>query len=187
MDLDLTRVLCRPERPDEAAVVRDVVARSFGEQLVADLVDALRASTSWIHGLSFVAEYEGGAIGQVLFTRGVLDAPRRLVDVLVLSPVGVLIEFQGQGVGTALIRDALAVVRGRPEPLVFLEGSPRYYPRFGFEPGGAHGFRRPSLRIPERAFQVMKLPSYEPWMTGTLVYSHVFWDLDCVGLRDPSA
>jgi putative acetyltransferase len=39
------------------------------------------------------------------------------------------------------------------------------------------------LRIPEPAFQVVKLPSYEPWMTGTLVYSRVFWDLDCVGLR----
>jgi hypothetical protein len=22
-------------------------------------------------------------------------------------------------------------------------------------------------------------------MTGTLVYSRVFWDLDCVGLREP--
>jgi len=32
---------------------------------------------------------------------------------------------------------------------------------------------------------VIKLPSYEPWMTGTLVYSRVLWDLDCVGLRDP--
>jgi len=79
----------------------------------------------------------------------------------------------------------LEQVRQRPEPLVFLEGWPAYYPRFGFEPGGRHGFRRPSLRIPESGFQVLRLPSYEPWMTGTLVYSHVFWDLDCVGLRDP--
>ena len=67
---------------------------------------------------------------------------------------------------------------------MFLEGSPAYYHRFGFEPGGGLGFRRPSLRIPEPAFQVLRLPTYEPWMTGTLVYSRVFWDLDCVGLRD---
>jgi putative acetyltransferase len=26
--------------------------------------------------------------------------------------------------------------------------------------------------------------TYEPWMTGTLVYPEVFWALDCVGLRD---
>jgi len=27
------------------------------------------------------------------------------------------------------------------------------------------------------------MPAWEEWMTGTLVYSRVFWDLDCVGLR----
>jgi putative acetyltransferase len=69
-------------------------------------------------------------------------------------------------------------------PLVFLEGSPGYYPRFGFAPGGELGFRKPSLRIPDAAFQVVRLPAYQPWMTGTLVYAQVFWDHDLVGLRD---
>ncbi|PRY12118.1 hypothetical protein CLV37_11174 [Kineococcus rhizosphaerae] len=27
------------------------------------------------------------------------------------------------------------------------------------------------------------LDGYEDWMTGTLVYDRVFWDLDAVGLR----
>ncbi|MGC4804495.1 hypothetical protein [Micromonospora sp. DT233] len=45
------------------------------------------------------------------------------------------------------------------------------------------GFRKPSLRIPDRAFQVIKLSAYEPWMTGTFVYSNTFWRLDCVGAR----
>jgi len=55
------------------------------------------------------------------------------------------------------------------------------------DPGGDHGFRKPSLRIPDAAFQVLKLPAYEPWMTGTFVYSPTFWEHDCVGLRDPAA
>ena len=41
--------------------------------------------------------------------------------------------------------------------------------------------------IPDDAFQVRILPAYEPWMTGTLVYSEVFWQHDAVWLRDPSA
>lgn len=41
-------------------------------------------------------------------------------------------------------------------------------------------------RIPDEAFQVSILSAYEPWMTGTLVYSESFWALDCVGLRDPA-
>jgi len=162
-----------------------VAADAFvGEPVVVDLVDALRSSPDWIDGLSFVAEKDGGLVAHVLFSRAWLDAPRRLVEVLVLGPVGVARELQRRGFGSALVRYGLEQVRQRPEPLVFLEGWPAYYPRFGFEPGGRHGFRCPSLRIPENGFPVLRLPSYEPWMTGTLVYSHVFWDLDCVGLRD---
>lgn len=181
-------IRCRPERPGEESAVRSVVADAFvNEPVVADLVDALRASPEWIDGLSFVAELERRLVAHILFTRALLDAPRRLVEVLVLGPVGVARGHQRQGIGSLLIRHGLGQIRQRPEPLVFLEGRPAYYPRFGFEPGGRHGFRRPSLRIPEDAFQVLKLPSYEPWMTGTLVYPRVFWDLDCVGLRDPGA
>ncbi|MBA2266265.1 MAG: N-acetyltransferase [Chloroflexi bacterium] len=175
----------RPERPGEEPLVSAVVAEAFGGSIVATLVDRLRASADWIDGLSFVADHEGRLIGHILFTRGLLDAPERLVDVLVLSPVSVSTAFQRMGVGATLIRHGLEQIAARPEPLVFLEGSPGYYRRFGFRPGGEHGFRRPSLRIPEPAFQVIKRAPYEPWMTGTLVYSRVFWDLDCVGLRDP--
>lgn len=131
-----------------------------------------------------VAEQRGRIVGHILFTAALLDAPDRLVGVLVLSPVSVAPDHQGRGIGSGLIRHGLEVIRDRPEPLVFLEGAPGFYRRFGFEAAGEHGFRRPSLRIPEPAFQVIKLASYEPTMTGTLVYSRVFWDLDCVGLRD---
>lgn len=155
---------CRPEHAGEAPAIHALVADAFGDPLVAEL--------------------DGRPVGHVLFTRALLDAPRRLVDVLVLGPVSVASEVHGRGIGTALVRHGLVRVSARPEPLVFLEGSPAYYRRFGFEAAGALGFRRPSLRIPEPAFQVIRLANHEPWMTGTLVYSRVFWDLDCVGLRD---
>ncbi len=101
-----------------------------------------------------------------------------------LSPVSVAPNYQRRGIGARLIRHGLETAATRTEPLVFLEGAPALYARFGFEPAGPLGFRRPSLRIPEPAFQVVRHATYEPWMTGTLVYSRVFWDLDCVGLRE---
>jgi putative acetyltransferase len=101
--------------------------------------------------------------------------------------LGVLPEFQKRGIGSALVRHGLKAIAQQSAPLVFLEGDPRYYSRFGFVPGGDQGFRKPSLRIPDAGFQVIKLPNYEPWMTGTLVYSELFWRYDCVGLRDPHA
>lgn len=71
-------------------------------------------------------------------------------------------------------------------PLVFLEGDPAFYRRVGFVAGGPLGFRKPSLRIPDGAFQVVRLPAHEAWMTGTLVYAETFWRHDAVGLRGPA-
>lgn len=174
----------RPERPGDRAGIGRVVSDAFGDATVATLVDRLRQSADWVDGLSFVAERDDEVIAHILFTRALLDAPQRLVDVLVLSPVSVAPARQGRGIGSGLIRFGLDQLAPRTEPLVFLEGSPRFYPRFGFEAAGDLGFRRPSLRIPPPAFQVIRLAGYEEWMTGTLVYSRVFWDLDAVGLRD---
>jgi putative acetyltransferase len=67
--------------------------------------------------------------------------------------------------------------------MVFLEGDPAYYARFGFVPAGELGFTAPSPRIPAPAFQVHLLPAYAPWLRGNLVYNDLFWQYDCVGLR----
>lgn len=160
---------------------------AFGHhgQAVAGLVDALRESVTTEDGLSLVAEDAGEVVGHVMFTRSLLDAPPRLVDVQVLSPIAVLPQRQGQGIGSALIRKGLQVMAERSVPVVFLEGDPGYYSRLGFVAGAAQGFRKPSLRIPDPAFQSVRLPAYRPWMTGTLVYSETFWRHDAVGLRGP--
>lgn len=169
--------------------MRDVHLRAFGDHgpVVADLVDTLRQTITPGDGLSLVAEHDRQVVGHVMFTRSLLDAPRRLVDVHVLSPLGVVPELQRRGIGSALVRHGLGVLGERSVPLVFLEGDPGYYSRFGFVPGGGLGFRKPSLRIPDGAFQVVRFPEHEPWMTGTLVYAEPFWRHDAVGLRDPDA
>jgi putative acetyltransferase len=168
--------------------VRSIHRRAFGGEhgnTVAELVDALRHDDPG--AASFVCEEAVGVVGHVMLSRCILDAPRRLVDVTCLSPLAVDPEWQRRGVGTALIRRGLRELDERGVPLVFLEGDPRYYSRVGFSPAGEHGFRKPSLRIPDWAFQVVKLSAYESWMTGTFVYSSAFWTYDCIGLRDTNA
>lgn len=179
----------RPEAIGDRPGVRALHLAAFGDhgRVVANLVDDLRDAVTRGEGLSLVAEDRDQIVGHVMFTPSLLDAPRRLLPVQVLSPIGVVPAHQKQGIGTALIRHGLELLSERDVPLVFLEGPPGYYSRFGFEAGAAHGFRKPSLRIPDAAFQVLRLAAYEPWMTGTLVYSEVFWRHDAVGLRDPDA
>ena len=162
---------------------------AFGDhgKVVADLVDDLRRAVANDDGLSLVAEERDEIVGHSMFTSSLLDAPRRLVAVQVLSPVGVLPVWQKRGVGSAMIRRGLEMLIERAAPVVFVEGPPQYYSRFGFEAGAEQGFRKPSLRIPDAAFQAVVLRAYEPWMTGTLVYSETFWQHDAVGLRDLDA
>ena len=176
----------RVAAPSEHAAVRALSMEAFGgDASVGSLLDALRSSWAWREELSFVAEDgDGRLVGHVLYTAALLDAPSRLVEVLVLGPVGVLPALHGHGIGSRLITTSLDVVAARPEPVVFLEGHPTYYPRFGFAPGASLGFVAPSLRIPPDAFMALPMPGHEPWMTGTLVYPDAVWLADAVGLRE---
>lgn len=176
----------RAEAAGDHEAVRKVHESAFGDSgpRVADLNEALRETSD---ALSLVAVDDGQVLGHVMFTTSLLDAPRELVKVPVLSPIGVLPERQGQGIGSALIGRGLEILDARGAPLVFLEGHPGFYSKVGFKAGGDLGFRKPSLRIPDVAFQVYLLAAYQDWMKGTLVYSREFWDHDSVGLRDPSA
>ena len=184
----MSETTVRLMRSDEFTAMREVCVAAFeGDVKIGPLLDALRASWSWEDELSFVAVRDGSIVGQVLYNHAFLDAPASLVDVLLLSPVGVRPDVQNQGIGSRLITESLAALRARPEPLIFLEGHPTYYPRFGFRPGASLGFSAPSVRIPPAALMVHPLPAYEPWMTGALVYPDAFWRTDTVGLREEVA
>lgn len=179
----LPGVTLREEASADLDAVRTLISAAFGRERVVELADALRAAPAPLAPQAFVAECDGRIVGHVMLSASRLDAPQELVDVLVLSPLAVLPEYHGHGIGTSLVRHAIAAADDRGVPLLFLEGSPTYYGARGFERADTICFRTPSLRIPPVAFQVARLTAYQPWMTGTLVYSDTFWALDCVGLR----
>jgi putative acetyltransferase len=168
---------------------RDAIARlhrdAFADEpVIPQLVDRLRQLDAPFDTVSLVAvDASGDVIGHVMLSHGWLDAPDRLIDILVLSPLGVTSAAQGKGVGTALLIRAIEVAKTTAAPILFLEGNPAFYGPRGFEPSKPRGIRSPSLRIPAPALQMVRLPSYTEDMTGTLVYRELWWQLDCVGLR----
>ena len=174
--------IVRVMRPDEFEAMRELSVAAFGDDAqIRLLLNLLHDSWAWEHDLSFVAEHSGELVGQVLFSHAFLDTSSGVLDVLVLSPIGVRPDLQRTGIGGQMIRTALAALAARHEPLVFLEGHPSYYPRFGFRQAGPLGFVAPSARIPAAAFMVYTLPAHRPGVTGQMVYPDAFWRAGAVG------
>jgi putative acetyltransferase len=146
---------------------------------VAGLVDALRRSPAFIPGLSLVATVDGVVVGHVLLTAAELVDEREVQhDVLVLSPLSVLPQQQRRGIGAALVREALARADAEGEEMIVLEGSPRYYPRFGFRDSRTLGISMelPGWAPPE-AGMACPLSAYRPSTRGRLIESQPFLDL----------
>jgi putative acetyltransferase len=177
-------VVIREQSPQDSAAVRRLLTNAFRDDgEVADLADAL-ATRADRPSVALVAEHEGTVAGHVQLSAGWIDADQRLVEVLVLSPLGVDPGHQRRGIGRALCSAALDHANKLGVPAVFLEGDPRYYAPLGWQRASAHGFIAPSTRIPDPGFQVVMLRSWRPWMVGAVIYNDVFWAFDRVGLRD---
>ena len=170
----------RAEVEDDRDVIRQVVAAAFTpESGVAGLVDALRGSPAFIPGLSVVATVDGVVVGHVLLTAAELVDEREVRHrVLVLSPLSVLPQHERRGVGAALIREALARADAEGEAMVLLQGSPRYYPRFGFRDSRTLGVSMdlPNWAPPEAAM-ARPLSAYQGSTRGRLVETQPFLDL----------
>jgi putative acetyltransferase len=176
-------MIVRPQRTSDAAAAGAVLLNAFRRQAVVDLATALLARAD-APGAAFVAEDAGQVIGHVQLSRSWIDAPREVVEVLILSPLGVARDRQRQGVGRALCAAAVEAAEQLGAPAVFLEGDPAYYASLGWEPASRYGVSPPSTRIPAPGFQVTVLPSWRSDMTGALIYNDTFWAHDCVGLRE---
>ena len=144
----------RAERPQDVSGVRAVNERAFGQLTEADIVDKLRQLCEDF--LSLVAT-DDGVVGHILFTPAVLEGSGRRITGMGLAPMAVLPDRQRHGIGSALVRQGLKILRQRGCPFVVVLGHPGYYPRFGFERASAHGLSCQWEAVPDEAFMVLIL------------------------------
>ena len=126
-----------PIPPNAEGAPRPVVADAHG---IDRLLHHQAGPTGRWTGLALVARLDGQVVGFVMLSGTDLvddDGTRR--EVLTLTPLAVLPEFQRRGIGLALVAAAIAEADRRREPLVVLEGSPNYYSRLGFRFAPDHG------------------------------------------------
>jgi predicted N-acetyltransferase YhbS len=162
----------RLARDADWPAVLDVHRRAFGGDDVPRIADELRASDAHLPELSFVAVQGHDVVGHVVNTWvEIEDSPRRLLQ---LSPLGVLPELQGHGIGSALVRASLDAVRARGEPALVIEGNPRYYGRFGFVRADELGLLPPPEVLHDWAFQIAVLDPEADLPRGRVVYPPPF-------------
>jgi putative acetyltransferase len=122
----------RAEIPADGPAIRAIHLLAHNRTQEADLVDKVRDNAA--AKLSMVMEHDGAIVAHVLFSPVLLGEGAAAVRGLGLAPVGVLPHLQKQGIGTMLIRAALAQAKAGNCPFVAVLGDPAYYARFGFEP-----------------------------------------------------
>jgi putative acetyltransferase len=100
--------------------------------LIGGLVRDLFEQTSKEDIRVFSVDAEGTIIGAAVFTR--LIYPEDPTVVFLLSPMAVAPDYQGKGVGQALLRHALKALDLEGVQVAMTYGDPNFYGRVGFSP-----------------------------------------------------
>lgn len=115
----------RKAQANDQDAIRRIVISAFGQVQEADLVDNLSSNGDLV--LSLVAEKKDNLLGHIALS--CLKSPE---GAWALAPVSVLPEVQGQGIGSALIEEAILSSKEMGADIIFVLGDPDYYGRFGF-------------------------------------------------------
>lgn len=163
----------RPEAAGDVEAIHRVNRLAFGQDVEADLVDALRRNGGLV--VSLVAEDDSGEIcGHVAFSEVTVTGDQGTFRSMGLAPLAVLPERQRTGAGSQLTRAGLDALRRAGHPVVFVLGHPDYYPRFGFQPAEPRGLRWERPCSPG-AFMVLELqPGTLAGRTGVVRYRPEF-------------
>jgi putative acetyltransferase len=161
-------VTVRAETPDDYAAIRHVVDEAFGDTITGDLVEMIRASDRYVAELSLVAVSAGLTLGHVISSYVDLVPGKRRV--LQVGPLAVVPSHQRTGIGSALMQETIRLADERGEPLLLIEGNPKYYERFGFRRADEVGIEPPPEAHGPQFFMLRPLGAYDPSATGRAVY-----------------
>ncbi|GGD26570.1 GNAT family N-acetyltransferase [Aureimonas glaciei] len=151
------------EATSDAAAREALLDRAMGPGRRRKASEAIRRGRLPAEGLALVARTEaGGIIGSVRLWH--VAAGDTGTPALLLGPLAVLPELAGCGVGSALMRRAVAEAHWRGHAAILLVGDPDYYARFGFSAAPAAGLAMPG---PFERHRLLGLELAEQALAGT--------------------
>jgi putative acetyltransferase len=164
-------VIVRAETPDDYAAIRKIVDEAFGDTITGDLVEMIRASDRYVPDLSLVAVSGGQSLGHVMSSHVDVVVPGKGdLRFLQVGPLAVASAHQRRGIGRALMQETIRLADERGEPLLLIEGSPKYYGRFGFSRADEVGIEPPPEAHGPQFFMIRPLRAYDPTLRGRAVY-----------------
>ncbi|TCT11439.1 putative N-acetyltransferase YhbS [Tepidamorphus gemmatus] len=134
------------ESPVDAPGIESLLDEAFGPRRRMKTAERLREGRKPADGLALVAVSSAGLIGTVRLWE--VDAGG--VPALLLGPVAVRCDWQGQGIGGRLVRTALKRAEMAGHKAVILVGDAPYYGRFGFGRDVVAGLALPGPVDPQR-------------------------------------
>ena len=120
--------MLRTERPGDMLPVYELVSAAFGRPDEAELVNRLRECGAAV--VTMVEEEEYEFMGHLMLSPITIDGQEG--PWLGLAPVAVHPDWQGQGIGSDLVREGLDTALEMDWKAVVVLGDPAYYGRFGF-------------------------------------------------------
>lgn len=148
----------RPELPSDHQAIDLIHRQAFAGESEVQLVRKLRTRPDFDSRLSLIAERKGQPLGHILFSPVWLIPSTKSISICSLAPLGVLYEYQRQGVGTALVHAGLEACNVIGFSAVVVLGHPKYYSRFGFKPIREWSIDLP-FEAPEDAKMALELTS----------------------------
>lgn len=119
----------RLERAEDAKAADAIVAERFGPGRFAKTAYRLREGVACIAALSFVAEEAGRIVGTVRYWPVEIGGEAALM----LGPIAIVADRQGQGIALALMQTSVAAAMAQGHRAVVLVGDEPYYGRAGFK------------------------------------------------------
>lgn len=123
------------ERMEHVLPREALLDRAMGEGRRRKSSEKLRRGRLPAEGLAFAALHQDGVLAGTVRLWNVVagfDAAHKPVSALLLGPLAVDPSSSGMGIGSALMRQAIAKAKMLGHGAILLVGDPEYYQRFGF-------------------------------------------------------
>ncbi len=147
-------ITIRPEAPHEHRTVEELIRDAFWNLYVPGcdehyLAHIMRPHPDFCHDLNFVAEVNGTIAGSIMYTRSrLIGTGAERLETVTFGPLSVLPAYQRKGIGSALIRHTLPLVKAAGYHAVIIYGNPSNYVSSGFIGSSSFGIGSPEGAFP---------------------------------------